>query len=418
MEQERAEQPAVITGSDVDLGEVLIQKGLLTPGQLDEARQLQQKTGASTGLTPALGRLLVEKGYLPSQEKLRSLGQETSALLYCSKCGAAYQVWYHNAASAYECPTCGGKLGKDAKPAPSPAADLQQVIQQRLKLLGGLSTGLFVGLVLLIILATRKDPARMIIQQANKHLAAKEWGLLEADVKQIEKISAKHPAIPFYRDKMAHHAAENDKKRKEWLDTVALLKIHAMDDVLTTLRAKFAEVPDMQEFFKSSVLQALAEVDGVCVADAQSVAGDGVPKPDWLKEDAKKRAQTALDRCRAMAALEKDALFPYKASPAIAATMEQLKRVVAYEGTWELRVNVAPYAEVVVRSGATVVEKGWTPLGKKGIEVGGGNFQVDLCWPSAADAKLKRTVDVTAVKNGHLVLVGGDLEAGRVNVQR
>lgn len=52
------------------LGELLIGKGLLTPGQLDHALQEQRSTGE------LLGAILVRKGWVKEEDMLRTLGEQ------------------------------------------------------------------------------------------------------------------------------------------------------------------------------------------------------------------------------------------------------------------------------------------------------------------------------------------------------
>ena len=54
------------------LGEILVIKGLLTEERIQEAIQIQKKTGAR------LGRIIMDKGWVPEQEVLRALGEQLS----------------------------------------------------------------------------------------------------------------------------------------------------------------------------------------------------------------------------------------------------------------------------------------------------------------------------------------------------
>jgi len=54
------------------LGEILVAKGFLTEGRIEEAIQTQKKTGVR------LGKIIVDKGWVPEQEVLRALGEQLS----------------------------------------------------------------------------------------------------------------------------------------------------------------------------------------------------------------------------------------------------------------------------------------------------------------------------------------------------
>jgi hypothetical protein len=79
---------------------------------------------------------------------------------------------------------------------------------------------------------------------------------------------------------------------------------------------------------------------------------------------------------------------------------------------------VAPFAEVVVRSGSKEIARDWTPLVLRGLDIGGGDIHVDLSCPSIQDARLKHTVALASLKHGQVVVIGGDLESDRIDVRR
>ena len=65
-------QPPGAVAEHRKLGEILVIKGLLTEERIQEAIQIQKKTGAR------LGRIIMDKGWVPEQEVLRALGEQLS----------------------------------------------------------------------------------------------------------------------------------------------------------------------------------------------------------------------------------------------------------------------------------------------------------------------------------------------------
>ncbi len=412
------EEARVLMGSDQDLGNFLVRRNVITATQLEDLFQLQRQVQSSSGTMPWLGQLVLDKGYVADKDALRSLGSGSSAPLRCQTCGTSFQVWYYDPAASYSCPACEGVLGKDTGPVASPMADLHRAIRQRQRILTGLLCGLGVSLVLLIILLARKDPARPIVQRAHRHLSEEDWAALEADVQEIEKLSKKNPAISFFRQKLDRRKGDLDRRRKEWQEALDALKSLPLEEGLRALKARYKESSDMQEEFLAGLQKTLAEIDQALVQEGQAALGNGVPGANWLGDTLKDRARRVMDRARGIIGLEKDAVFPYKASLALSALPGQLQKIVSYRGTWELKVNVAPFAEVVVRSGTKEMARDWTPLVLRGLDIGGGDCQVDLFWPSRDDPRQRHTADLSALRNGQVVLVGGDLESGRVQVSR
>ncbi len=409
-------KPKTLVGSDPDLGAFLVRKGILTQAQLEEVFQLQRQTAESAGVMPWLGDLLVQKGYLPDREKLKALGPESSAPLQCDTCVASFEVWYFNEASAYPCPSCGGALSRP--PPAGPADELRQAVAKRQKILGALVAGCAVALAVFIFLLARPDPARPIVDRAYAHLEDEDWEALEADLLEIEEKSARHPAIPFFRQKLDRRKADQDRRLREWQEAVDALKSRSLEAGLRDLRVRVKESPGMKDAFLSGFRKALAEMDQAIVREGRALSEGGVPAPEWLEKDVKDRARLLRERARGILDLEKDPEFTYKSSPDLSALPERLQRIIDYRGTWELRVNVAPFAEVVVRRGTAELGRDWTPVVLRGIEVADGAARVDLYWPSRDAPRAQRGMDLSSLRNGQVVYIGGDLESDKVQVSR
>jgi len=415
--------PAIVSGTDADLGAALVRLGRITPGQLQEAVRAQELAGTS-GPKPWLGQVLVDRGFVPDREALKSAGLETSAPLRCAGCDKPFQVWYYNPGSDYPCPSCGKTLepegGAEAAPPAedTPQAALHRTIRQRTNILYGLVAALGLALIVLVILAARPNRARPIIQRCQQDVEDKDWEALAEDLKALEKVAPKHPAVATYRAKLDQRQADFDRRRKEWQGLLAALRTQSLADALRGIRPRFQDCPDLQLEFKEGLLKAFGELDQACVRDGQALAGDGRPRPEWLSEDLRKNARLLQERARALAALQTDPEFPYKAGAGLAELPDRLQKILDYRGTWDLCASVAPFAEVVVRSGSKELARDWTPVVLRGLEIGGGTLQVDLACPSVQDARLKHTVDLTSLKHGQRVVIGGDLEMNRIDVRR
>lgn len=411
--------PAVVSGTDADLGEALVRLGRLAPEQLQEAVRFQEEAAKSSGRKPWLGQVLLDKGFVPDRDALKSAGLETSALMRCPGCDTSCQVWYHNPAGSYPCPSCGQTLEPaGGAGADSPQAALHRKIRQRTNLLYGLIAALGLSIVGLVVLAARPNRARPIIQRCQEDLEDKDWEALEEDLKALEKVAPKHPAVATYRARLDQRRADLDRRRREWQGLLSAMKTQSLADALRGLRPRFQDCPDLQVEFKEGLLKAFGELEQACVREGQTLAGDGRPRPEWLSEDLRKNARLLQDRARAMAALQADPEFPYKVGPGLAELPDRLQKILDYRGTWDLCASVAPFAEVIVRSGSKEIARDWTPVVLRGLEIGGGTLQVDLACPSAQDARLRHTVDLPSLRHGQRVVIGGDLELNRIDVRR
>ena len=77
-------------------------------------------------------------------------------------------------------------------------------------------------------------------------------------------------------------------------------------------------------------------------------------------------------------------------------------------GTFDLRINVAPFADVVVLRANEVVARQFTPLGILGLEVGE-DYQVELSWPSREAPQHRVTRKLSDLREGGVVEVSGHI---------
>jgi hypothetical protein len=122
----------------------------------------------------------------------------------------------------------------------------------------------------------------------------------------------------------------------------------------------------------------------------------------------KDAARKCRERITQLQALSTDPDFRFQARPQLAAERDGLDRLLAYEGIWDLRVNVAPFARVTLRRGSRVLAEEWTPLGVRGLEVAG-DYRLELVWPSGEKPDRKVDVDLKDLRHGTRVVLTGDM---------
>ena len=77
-------------------------------------------------------------------------------------------------------------------------------------------------------------------------------------------------------------------------------------------------------------------------------------------------------------------------------------------GTFNLRINVAPFADVVVLRADEVVARQFTPLGLLGLEVGE-DYRVELSWPSREAPQHRVIRKLSDLRRGGTVEVSGHI---------
>jgi serine/threonine protein kinase len=243
---------------------------------------------------------------------------------------------------------------------------------------------------------------------AREHLAAKDWAAMKNDADSLRRVKPRHPLIAELESAVAAHETDLKNRRDVW---DAGLKKLASDGpaALDSLRPPYRASGELRQEFSDRLQRALVELQSAGENEARELIGGGADER-WLKADVKKAARNCRDRLAYLAGLSKDADFPFKASAQGSALRESLGKLLAYEGLFTLRVNVAPFARVVVKREGKVLAEEWTPLGVRNLEVAGA-YELDLVAPGGKPLQ----IPLTDLKHGAVVVVSGDI--GRRDVK-
>jgi tRNA A-37 threonylcarbamoyl transferase component Bud32 len=261
------------------------------------------------------------------------------------------------------------------------------------------------------------DPAKDLVARATRHLAAGEWEAVRGLVEAMRRTAPAPAGLDGLARALEEHDAAIARARRDWEAALGRLKAEPGAEALARLRETFRRRAELQREFREAFRWALAELRSSWVDEARALAAGG-PGPAWLDPAAKGKARGLLGRLGFLAGLADDAELPFAPEARAAAAAEELERLVAYRGTWDLRVNVAPFAEVAVFRGDRELARGMTPLGRGGLEVGAGPCRVELCWPSREDARVRVVKELADLAHGQTVVVEGDMEASDVGVER
>lgn len=93
------------TGSMARLGELAVERGYVTPAQLEECLQEQRTSGENM----PLGQILLRRRYLSSEQFVELLGEHNRYLLLCRQCGKKYQILGFKGQALW-CLVCGREL--------------------------------------------------------------------------------------------------------------------------------------------------------------------------------------------------------------------------------------------------------------------------------------------------------------------
>ncbi len=117
----------VVRRNDTSIGSLLVKAGHCSKEQLVEALSMQQYAASKGELAPRLGEILLQKGFVTFGALEQVLGlQKSKTGLLCTLCGASYAVLDYSAGKKYVCKKCTGPL----LPASQASADIPPEVQQ------------------------------------------------------------------------------------------------------------------------------------------------------------------------------------------------------------------------------------------------------------------------------------------------
>ncbi len=97
---------------DTEFADLLIEWGLLTHDELSEAIRAHEKATRNAGVAPSFSDVLVKYGYLTPRQLVDARSADSKVALYCSPCGAGFEVRVSATPRVYRCPRCQGPLEK------------------------------------------------------------------------------------------------------------------------------------------------------------------------------------------------------------------------------------------------------------------------------------------------------------------
>ncbi len=260
----------------------------------------------------------------------------------------------------------------------------------------------------------QKGSVEQIVNIAAEHRKAEDWPALRNDVANLRKIDPGNSWIGRFEADLSHHQAELERRRREWEGTAGRLGREPLPKVLDDLRPGYRGAGELKAEFWDKLERGLLGLQTACVNEAIGLVAPG-PNPGWLDEKARTAARSCRDLASHLLALDGDPDYPFQPDPMLEPLAQNLDRLLGYRGTWGLRANVAPFAEMVVRRGGKEVARDFTPLGMPGLEVADG-YTLEFSWPSRDAARKKAIQEVKGLRHGATVVVDGDVSKPEIRI--
>jgi hypothetical protein len=208
-----------------------------------------------------------------------------------------------------------------------------------------------------------------------------------------------------------------EKTEREWSADLDRIRREPLSQVLGGLREKNHRSSELQSKLKESLRLELSALQGRVLEEARELVGTGA-RPAWVENIIKNRAKGAREQADMLIGLAKDPDFAFPTGSQLQEARDGLGRVIVYQGTWNLQVNVVPFAEVRISRSERELVNDFTPVGLQEIEVVGSTYVVELCWPSRENPKVKMKEEIKDLQHGQTVVIRGDLTKETLKQER
>ncbi|HVR87230.1 MAG TPA: serine/threonine-protein kinase, partial [Planctomycetota bacterium] len=209
-------------------------------------------------------------------------------------------------------------------------------------------------------------PGEDLALLAASYYASGQWMAFRTTVSDLERKAPDHPRVPEYRKALAARAAMIDLGRKAWSAALARWTQAPNGPATAELQQRLHEFPEAEEEFRGGLRTALGRMESSLLEESRQLRSKG-PDDSWRSPELKSRAGTL--RARMLDVLQlSDAEKTGVELRMLAQALPALDSVIAYRGTWKLRINVRPYAEFRILVEDSECVRDYTPAAISRLE--------------------------------------------------
>jgi hypothetical protein len=244
-----------------------------------------------------------------------------------------------------------------------------------------------------------------------------DWAALRVASDDLSRQDKNHAKVAEWEAQLKEHRDLVEKTEREWSADLDRIRREPLSQVVGGLREKYHRCPELKPKLKESLRLELVALQGRVLQESRDLIGTGASAA-WVVNIIKNRAKEARAQAEMLIGLAKDPDFSYATDKQVEEARDGLGRVIVYQGTWTLQVNVAPFAEVTVTRDEKEVRSDFTPLGLQELEVVGSSYQIEICWPSRENPKVKLKEEIKDLQHGQTVVIRGDVTKETLKQER
>ncbi|HVR84121.1 MAG TPA: protein kinase, partial [Planctomycetota bacterium] len=258
------------------------------------------------------------------------------------------------------------------------------------------------------------------VKRGEDALKAKNWTTVKVAADDLATVDKSHPKVAEFLKAIKDHEDLLAKTQREWNAELDRIRRDPLAKILPGLRDKYNRTEELKPKLLSDLRGELVALQQRVLAEARGLVGTGA-RPAWVEDVVKDPARKAKEQAETLKSLAADKDFPYpqqKDDNTLQESLDGLERVISYQGTWNLQVNVAPFADVTVSCENQEVLADCTPVGIKALEVVGSSYIVELCWPDRKTPKVRMKQEIKDLHNDQTVVIRGDISKEILNQER
>jgi hypothetical protein len=265
--------------------------------------------------------------------------------------------------------------------------------------------------------AAAQGPApgdELALRAAGLH-ASGNWAGFRGTVAELRRTAPGQKRLKEFETLLSGHDAAVARRRMEWTALLEGISDGTRFAEPADVQQRIREFPELEEEYRSGFRRALSRLETSLQADLRELSSTG-PRPAWTTPELKSRATSTRDKLLQLVRYARDPEAGLDV-PSSASSLPLLERIIAYRGTWTLRINVAPFAELRLLDGTQELTRDFTPSLIQELEIGAGK-SLELCWPSLGEPRSRWTWTVPALDPGTTVVISGDLARPVIQVER
>ena len=236
---------------------------------------------------------------------------------------------------------------------------------------------------------------------ASGFLASGRWTSFGEAVIELRRAAPGHPRLSEFEAALRTRGATVQEHRNEWTALLNSLATGQLPSSSEDFRIRLEEIPEVEDELRAGLDLAVTRLASSLVEHAREIVGE--PRDSWVTKETKVRAGAVRDRSTEIDRFARDLELAADLHP-LAEARTLLEPVLAWRGTWNLRINVRA--------------RDVTPSALARMEIGAAAAEIELFWPSEKNPQRRWKSSLGNLKPGETVVISGSMDTSDLEVER